>query len=175
MEKIIIKNFEDIFVKNVHCGKYKNKKDALQLIRYIFGKSKKEEKQKPVRYIGGYGVNGYDPDLCCDAMYIIKKLYKKTNPGLRCIYHLIVSFPEYIEDINIVKLISIDICKYFYQKGFQCIYGVHDDTEKLHIHIAINSTNFITGKQADLSIRKLKNTRTDLQKTAYWILKENGF
>ncbi len=175
MEKIIIKDFKDIFVENVNPGKYKSRKDAIRLISYIFGHSEIKEKQKPVRYTGGYGVNSYDPYLCCEDMYVIKKLYKKTKKGLRHIYHIVVSFPKYIEDANTIKLISVDICQYFYQNGFQCIYGVHEDTEDLHIHIAVNSTSYKTGKQADLSIRDLKNISITLKKIAYHILKGNGY
>lgn len=175
METISIKTYEDIIVKNVNCGKFKNKEDAINLIKYITGNSIIAEKQKPVRYIGGYGVCSYDPDLCYDSMYAIKKLYKTTSPRLRCIYHFLVSFPEYIEDANIVKLISIDICKHFYKNGFQCIYCVHEDTENLHIHIAVNSTSFITGKQMHYSHYELDNTITCLKKISYLVLKKNGY
>lgn len=175
MEKIGIKNFEEIVVKNVNCGQYKSKKDSLQLIRYIFGKSKSIEKQKLVRYTGGYGVNSYDPDLCCGAMYIIKKLYRKTGEDLRHVYHIVVSFPEYIKDTDTIKLVAIDICEYFYKKDFQCVYAIHENEENLHIHIVVNSTNFITGKQVNLPLNALKTIKTDLQKIAYWILKEKGY
>lgn len=175
MGNIVIGSFEDVIVKNVRCGKYKSRKSALQLIKYISGNSIIPEKQKPVRYTGGYGVPVYNPDLCCEAMYIIKKLYRKTSPKLRCIYHFIVSFPACVDDINIVKLISIDLCQYFYHKNYQCMYGVHNDTENLHIHIAVNSTSFISGKQMDLSINELKALTNDLKKRAFGILKENGF
>lgn len=175
MEKITIKSFNDIFVKNVNPGEYKSKKDAIQLIEYIFGCSKIKEKQKPVRYTGGYGVNSYNPYLCCNDIYIIKKLYKKIKAGLRHVYHIVVSFPKYIEDVNTIKLVSVGICQYLYKKGFQCIYGIHEDTENLHIHIAVNSTSYKTGNQVNLLKKDLENIQMDLKKIAYHILKENGY
>lgn len=175
MENNIIKNFEYIIVKNVKCGKYKEKKDVKDLIKYITGHSIIEKHQKTVRYTGGYGVHTCDPVLCYNDMYIIKKIYKKTTSKNRSIYHFVISFSEYIEDANTVKLISIDICHHFYEQGFQCMYGVHEDTENLHIHIAVNSTNFKTGRQMHLKYNELNNIITGLKKLAYNILKENGY
>ncbi len=175
MENTIIKTYEDIIVRNINCGKYKSKKDALQLIKYISGNSNVSENKKTVRYIGGYGIPFYDFNKCYHSMYIIKSQYGKTGEHLRCMYHLIISFPEYIKDANTIKLISIDICQYIYQQGFQCLYGVHEDTEKLHIHIAVNSTNFMTGQQAHFSDSELYTIRPNLQKKAYVILKANGY
>lgn len=175
MENTRIKTYEDIVVQNINCGKYKTKKDAMNLIKYITGKSCITEKQKEVRYKGGCGVPDYDHELCHNAMYIIKKLYKKTGKNLRCSYHFVISLPAYIQDVNIIKLVSIETCQLFYNKGFQCIYGIHEDTDNLHIHIVVNSTNFQTGKQLHMSIKELKNFTTELKKTAFEILKENGF
>lgn len=55
------------------------------------------------------------------------------------------------------------------------MYGVHEDTENLHIHIAVNSTNFKTGKQMHLKYNELNDTITGLKKLAYNVLKENGY
>ncbi len=175
MENNVIKTYEDIVVKNVNCGKYKEKRDMLNLIKYITGNSTKPEKQKSVRYIGGCGVPYYNSDLCCDSMYIVKKYYNKTDKKFRSVYHFMISFENPIEDANIVKLIAIGICQNFYEDGFQCIYGVHEDTEHLHIHIAVNGTNFTTGKQMHLSNSELKALMIDLKKRAYGILKEKGY
>ena len=175
MENNVIKTYEDIVVKNVNCGKYKGKRDMLNLIKYITGNSTKLENQKSVRYIGAFGVPYNNPELCCDAMYIVKKYCSKTDKKFRSVYHFLISFQEYIDDANIVKFIAIEICQNFYNRGFQCIYGVHEDTEHLHIHIAVNSTNFMTGKQMHFSKSELMFIIIDLKKLAYGILKENGY
>lgn len=175
MGKDVIKTFEEIVVKNIKNGKYKSNSDTRNLIGYIMGKSKDSDNQKPVRYTGGYGVPYYDFDMCCNAMGIIKKYYKKNKKSLRKVYHFIISFPEYINDVNIVKIISVNICQHFYYNGFQCFYGIHEDTKNLHIHIAVNSTSFTTGKQMHFSYNELKTFKTTLKKTAYKILKENYY
>ena len=183
MQNNVIKTYKDIFVKNVRCGEYTNKKDMRRLIRYITDSKKEREKEgkKPIRYIGAYGVPYYNPKLCRDAIYIVKKYYDKmdkvdkTGKPLRSVYHFVISFPDPIEDADIVKLIAIDTCQYFYNKGFQCIYAVHEDTKHLHIHIAVNSTNFMTGKQMHFSKSELMSIIIDLKKLAYGILKENGY
>ena len=70
---------------------------------------------------------------------------------------------------------AISICHYIYQEGFQCMYGVHEDTENLHIHIAVNRTNFITGNQFRMSPYELKTLTTELKKITFSILRENGY
>lgn len=74
-----------------------------------------------------------------------------------------------------MKIISVRICQYLYAQGFQCLYGVHEDTDNPHIHIAINSTNFITGKQMHFKKDELKQFTTNLKNIAFDILKKNYY
>lgn len=178
MENNAIDTYKEIIAKNIKCGEYKKKEDMLKLIKYITGNSASLEVQKTVRYIGAYGVPYYNPELCRDAMYIVKKYYDKmdkiykTGKPLRSVNHFMISFKDYINDANIIKLIAIDICDDFYKNGFQCIYGVHEDTDNLHMHIAVNGTNFMTTKQLHLSNWEFKVLPKYLNKRTYELLKE---
>lgn len=173
MANVIIESYKEIIVKPINLSGYPTKQDVLRLIKYITGNSTVIEHQKTVRYIGAFGVSAYNPVLCCNTMYVVKRLYGKASNKFRRIYHFMISFPTGIEDANTVKFIAINLCEKFYDQGFQCIYGVHEDTDNLHIHMAINSTNFITGKQ--LHISSVKSIKTDLKKMAFKILKDNGY
>lgn len=80
----------------------------------------------------------------------------------RRVYHEVLSFTDtefkYLQyDISIVKLIADEICKVFFDRGHQVVYGIHfSENQRLHIHFAVNIINFRTGL-------KLHSTTTDLK------------
>ena len=91
-------------------------------------------------FIGGYAVDAYN---AIAQMQYIKEIWYK-NKGRR-IRHFILSFDrsEYIE-IDDALVLGYKICQYYQE--YQSVYGVHTDTDNLHIHFAVNTVSFIDGK-----------------------------
>lgn len=91
-------------------------------------------------YSGGYGV---DPRCAAEQMLLVKSLWGK-NQG-RQIRHFILSFhkEEHISYEQIMR-IGFDICRYY--ADYQSVYGLHTDTDYLHLHFAVNTVSYRTGK-----------------------------
>ena len=60
--------------------------------------------------------------------------------------HFVLSFDRYDEDC-ITPMIAYQIAERFvnFFDGFQTVFAVHENTENLHIHFMVCSTNFYTG------------------------------
>lgn len=56
------------------------------------------------------------------------------------------------------------ITQYFWYDGHQAAFGLHEDKPHLHIHIAVNSVNYRTGKKYHLQYRDYKQIRQYIQK-----------
>lgn len=91
-------------------------------------------------YCGGYGV---DPRYAAEQMQMVKELWGK-NRGRR-VRHFILSFDK-SEHISYEKAMQIGfaICRYY--ADYQSVYGLHTDTDHLHLHFAVNSVSYRTGK-----------------------------
>lgn len=125
---------------------YPRKQDMENLIFYITqpGKCK----------MGFYGAQGLyldNPSGMARQMMNTKKNYEQTEG--RMMLHYVVSFSE-----EMMKLIApLDALNLGYAimdmafKEYQVVFGVHEDTDNLHIHFAVNSTNYCTGRQFSLS------------------------
>lgn len=129
---------------------YSRNKDMRQLINYI-ARDKKDGGN--VRYYSGRGVRK-NPENAAKAMNRTQKNYKK-NSGRR-MYHWIISFPEIYDDANLVKIAADMVAELFYKKGYQVYYGVHEDTDNLHIHMAVNAVNYMNGLKLHFSMKELK-------------------
>lgn len=127
-----------LFIK-VKCD-YKESYAVENVIRYSMGKKKSKER---VRYCGSRGVPT-NVELAADRMIRLQQLYKKDKG--RRIYQMIVSFPRYIRDVRLVKRVAEAISDYLFQE-FQVVYGIHEDTNQLHIHFGINPVNYKTKKK----------------------------
>ena len=110
---------------------YSNKDAMVNVINYIC--------RGP--FIGGLGVN---PNCAALQMSLVKYVWYKT--GGRQVRHFIVSFAGN-ESTDPDELIAYGyaIANYYYEKGFQVVFGVHTNTGHLHIHFAVNTVNFRNG------------------------------
>lgn len=91
-------------------------------------------------YCGGYGVDVHN---AAQQMQLVKDLWGK-NRGRR-VRHFILSFgpSEHIGYERAMKL-GFDICRYY--RDYQSVYGLHEDTAHQHLHFAVNTVSFETGK-----------------------------
>lgn len=90
----IVIEYDDVIVDNINDGKYKGMYAVKNVVEYVTGNSKKTEKQKYVRYIGGYGVPYNDLDMCIKSMNMVKNYYNKRKKNSRKVYHIVVSFKK---------------------------------------------------------------------------------
>ena len=110
---------------------YSNKDAMVNVINYIC--------RGP--FIGGLGVN---PNCAALQMSLVKYVWYKT--GGRQVRHFIVSFAgNESTDPDELMAYGYAIANYYYEKGFQVVFGVHTNTGHLHIHFAMNTVNFRNG------------------------------
>ncbi len=131
MESITIKAMEEYYPQN---------SDMRNLITYIAGECKGKEK---VRYCNGKDISKR-AEKAAGQMIKLQKLFGKANK--RRLYHFIVSFPGDEDDANFVKLAAEKIVGLVF-KDYAVYYGVHEDTECLHIHFAVNAVSHVDGKK----------------------------
>ena len=119
-------------------GSYTNEDAQQNVISYALRKSKAE-------FTGGCAVYPVSINNADKQFQIIKEKYNKTEG--RKIFHMCLSYKD-DKEITKDKVLS-DAKKVSDKIGeeFQNIYGLHEDTDNLHVHFAINSVNYKTGKK----------------------------
>lgn len=131
-------------VINMKNEYYPKDRDIQKLLAYIAGKGNNEGKEEVIRMRG----RGISSNCQRAAKQIIKmqKAYKK-NKARRC-YHLIVSFPESMDNRNVVILAAHAIADMIWDEmHFQLFYGIHTSTDNLHIHFGINAVSYLSGRK----------------------------
>lgn len=133
--------------------KYYRESDVKNLIDYAI------DDKKTHGLIGGMGVNPCNPDKMAYQMVAVKRGFEK-NKEHRQIRHIIVSFDQ-AEQITppTAYCIAYEIAQ-FYGDEYQICFGVHQDTDDLHIHFIQNTVNYVTGRlfsNAPWELGKLKN------------------
>ena len=91
-----------------------------------------------VRYYGGYNV---DVSRAAEQIVLVKQYFHKWNG--RKMRQFIVSFDESIAPYD-AYILGWQTAAY-YADRFQIIFGVHEDTENVHIHFVFNTVSFIDG------------------------------
>lgn len=121
-------------------GEYLNQ-DALEQVihRYVFRKA---------ILIGGYGVN---PHYAAEQMHIVKQYWNQTRG--KQLRHFVVSFTDKesseISNADDLALGAYQVCQYYYEGGYQSVFGIHRpcNSGNWHIHFVVNNINFITGER----------------------------
>lgn len=94
--------------------------------------------------VGAMGVSP-NPDWAIMQMQIVQSCFgKRDGVPLR---HFVISFGEWdqIQPLSAFAL-GQKIAEY-YGWQYQIIFGVHTDTENLHIHFVMNTVSYIDGKK----------------------------
>ena len=58
---------------------------------------------------------------------------------------------------------------------YQLLYGIHMDTDNWHIHIAMNSVSYRTGKKWHANLREFDDWRKQMLKIVSNQLKKHGY
>lgn len=144
---------------------YQKNSDVRNLIKYIAGDCAGKEK---VRYCNGRGLPK-DSKMAADKLIWVQKYYNKDNK--RRLYHFIVSFDETVDDPNCIKMVAEALAEKFFEKS-QVYYGVHEDSDNLHIHFAVNSVSYRDGKKWHMNKREFSVFCRELKEIAYEVLEE---
>ena len=147
MENIVIKAMNE---------PYSGDRDIKNLLNYIAGKSKEN---KEVRYYNGRGLSR-DPKKAATNIIKIQQYYGKADK--RRIFHFVIAFQN-MDDAGLAKIIAENITDMFLSK-YQIYYGVHEDTENLHIHFAVNTVSHVDGKKFHQSKKEFEDLKKDIKK-----------
>lgn len=150
MEAVVIKAMNESYSKD---------RDIRNLITYIAGKSKESKK---VRYYNGRGLSR-EPKKAATNIIKIQQYYGKADK--RRIFHFVIAFQN-MNDAGLAKIIAENITDMFFRK-YQIYYGVHEDTENLHIHFAVNTVSYVDGRkfhQSKKEFGKMKKGITEIVK-----------
>lgn len=133
---------------------YKNPDAIEKVIRYITRTRWYENRRHELIKIGGAGFDVNAPvDVIIYQFLVVQNTFNINSRGGRRLIHEVYSFnDEEFKALNcdfaLVDLIARDISAYFFNKGFQILYGIHyEETKRCHIHIMVSSINFLTGKK----------------------------
>lgn len=93
--------------------------------------------------VGYIGITSYK--TAADEMQLVKTVYGKTTG--RQARHYILSFAR---SEPIVPSQALDIASQaaaYFADRYQVVYGIHTDTDLIHIHFIVNTVNYVTGKK----------------------------
>lgn len=127
----------------INNNPYTDKKSVETLIRYAVIDKKTGGL---VRYYGGLGVcTDRGIDFISAQFWLVKRVFGKTEG--RQVRHIYVSFSpdEHVGPVC-ASQIAFLIAQY-YGNRFQILYGIHEDTDNLHIHFILNTVSYIDGKK----------------------------
>lgn len=96
-----------------------------------------------MQIVGGYGVTLTSAEDIINQFYIVKRLYNKING--KQVVHILFSVDKttYLNPKQ-VKMFG-DLLGLYFANDRQVVFGVHTDTEHLHIHMVINTIAFTNG------------------------------
>lgn len=141
---------------------YQNEDSAEYVIRYITRTRKNEDRAHELLGYGSYHGYHYSKpvkEIIAEFEYIQKQYH--TQGSLMCHYVMHISpelFFKMNNDLNALSAYASACSKYIFNLGYQTCFAIHYSAEdKLHIHFAINTTNYRTGhklRQYYIEIRK---------------------
>lgn len=117
-------------------GAYRNIDAVEKVIHYIM-------RLGNMKLVGGCGINLTNADDIAEQFYRVKEFYNK-NHGKQ-ILHIIftVGRKTYLNAMQVKKLGWL--LSMYFGVDRQVLFAVHDDTDNLHIHMAINTVAFTNG------------------------------
>ena len=159
MEKVTVIRVEE---------KYEKNKDIKNLLKYIV-RSKTYEGT-----VEHWGTRGTLKDIqkAYEEIVGVQEFIGKTNG--RRIHHLIISFAKEIKDKQMIIEIAEELADHL-GKEYQLLYGIHMDTDNWHIHIAMNSVSYRTGKKWHANLREFDDWRKQMFKIVSNQFKKHGY
>lgn len=118
-------------------GDYKNKDAVSRVIDYICRLDKPEQ-------VGGMGVFPLYVEDMVNQFLAVKRIYHKEEG--KQVFHIFISFEKSLGfTVDEVMEMGYEIAAYWgYDR--QVMFAVHDDTQNIHIHMAINTVAYTNGE-----------------------------
>lgn len=141
------------FLKAINSS-YINRNAVENLIYYIDTRSE---------MTGGWGVSMASPDAVISEFKAVKRFWNKE--GGRQIKHFIFSWDnqKYRFGIQQMQYLAsrVTLC---FQLRYQVFWGIHLDTDKPHVHIAVNTVSYVDGKMMCIGYEDLHRLILDVEK-----------
>lgn len=147
-------------VFKIITGKYEGEISIARVLHYIL-----DPKKNPGGIHNVYSMEEKDIDDIVEEFVKVQELYRKTN-GKRII-HMVLSFSEYPPYMREeYGWIGNKIVEMF--KGYQTVFSLHErdndgNRKQPHIHVAVNSISYLTGKRLHISKTEIKELKSNLE------------
>lgn len=142
-------------------GKYENTDAVENVLRYIMRVREHEYKANELLAYGGVGVPLYaTPELMIQEFLYVQRLFHINSRNGRRMYHEVLNLmdKEYEglgSSIQNLYRYALNCCMVYYEQGHQVVFAIHwERSKRLHIHFAVNTINFITGKKWHTSLNE---------------------
>lgn len=142
-------------------GDYRTENDLRNLVNYAaMGKDGTQNQ------CGAQGVILGEPDFMYRQMEDVKKQFHKERN--RQAMHYVLSFSgEEEEYIGVNEALQTGYAVADFFRGWQVVFGIHTDTDNLHIHFVVNCTSYETGRAFDMGPAGLQEIK-DYIKAVVW-------
>ena len=135
-------------------GRYANAEAVDKVIRYVTRTRTNETRAENLQGYGGLGIFRYDTvEMMIGRFKAVQDAYGIRHRKGKRMFHEVFSITD-MEfkgincDMKLLNQIALELCGEYYRQGFQVVYAIHwEEEKKLHIHFAVNSVSFMTGKK----------------------------
>lgn len=120
--------------------KYCNPDDLSNVVAYAV-----KEAHCQCGFYGATGMKVGSVEEMTAAMRTVKQEFQKT--GGRQLFHIVISFNDKKEGWITPEIgyrIGYEFSARFFE-GYQVVFGVHDNTDNLHLHLVVNSVSYRNG------------------------------
>lgn len=149
-----------------------NTEEALKnVLRYIVRQKEGREKEE-VRYWRAFGASGKNIEKVIKQFIKIQKRAGKASR--KRIRHFFISFPGYVDDVNVVKIIAEAVAAFVFEK-YQVVYAVHEKKGNLHIHFAVNPVSYVDYYKWHMSSVEFREWKEKVTEIVKKCLAENGY
>ena len=135
-------------------GDYKTGNDLRNLVNYAV-----KGKDGVYNVYGAQGVLIGDADSMYRQMEEVKKYFRKES-GHQAMHYILSFSGEEMEYIGVREALQIGYafagCCFL---GWQVVFGIHTDTDSLHVHFIVNSTSYENGRAFDMGPAGLQEAK----------------
>ena len=155
-----------ITVIRVDAG-YPDDNDIFNVMHYACS-----EKDKDVR-VCFWDTRGLPKNITKAVALLVRTQEFMRKDGGRRINHTIISFPDSVTDEKLVYAVADRLADHLGHE-YPLIYGIHEDTNHLHIHFAMNTISRQTGKKWHASKKEFDSWCKDIADLTNEILADWG-
>lgn len=165
--------------------RYSRRQDSENVIRYILRRRKNEERADELVAWGAFGIPEQgDMGAIMESYDLVQRAYSRKGKFGRRIDHEIYELSQ--DEVRSMERYGIskdkaarEMARNIYEEGYQVVYAVHtkgDDSNRLHIHFAVNTVNYSTGRKRQENKKKTAERERAFQDIveSMWQLEERN-